>query len=88
MATRIWTSRQFRDRADEVRARAVEMKDREARATMMRIAELYDHLANRLSRQESGEHHAPPASDQTKDLILVNSRRLFRPARSEFRQSC
>jgi len=51
-----YDAKYWRDRAEEARARASEMRDPEARGTMKRIAELYDSLATRLEKRE-----APPS---------------------------
>jgi hypothetical protein len=49
----LWTSEYWRDRAEEARARAGEMRDPEAKTTMLRIAEMYDSLAERVARRAS-----------------------------------
>ena len=43
----LWTSKYWRDRAEEARAKAAEMKDGDAKATMKRVAEAYQRLAER-----------------------------------------
>ena len=54
MATdgKIWTSREWRDRAYEARVRADDMNNPSAKATMIRIAKLYDSMAARIERRE------------------------------------
>ena len=69
MATddKIWTSREWRDRADEARARADDMNTPSAKATMIRIAKIYDSMAARIERREregrpshpNGRHSRP-----------------------------
>jgi hypothetical protein len=40
--------RRFRDRADECRAHAAEMKDPEARAGLIQVAESYERMADAI----------------------------------------
>jgi hypothetical protein len=59
----LWTARQWLDRAEESRARADEMSDRHAKATMLRIAALYQTMADRLAvREREGWGARPPES--------------------------
>ena len=51
-ANDMWTSQQRRDRAEEARARAEELRDKDAKAMMLRIAELYESMAERIERRE------------------------------------
>ena len=44
----------WRDRAEEARAMAVQMSDREARNMMLDIAESYEKLANRAEKRAAG----------------------------------
>lgn len=62
MATddKIWTSREWRDRADEARARADDVNNPSARATMIRIAKIYDSMAARIERRERDGRTARP----------------------------
>jgi hypothetical protein len=46
------TSQYWHDRAEEARARAEEMHDREAKGTMQNIAALYDRMADRAADRE------------------------------------
>jgi hypothetical protein len=46
------TSQYWRDRAQEARVRAGEMTDLEARATMERVATMYDSMAERVALRE------------------------------------
>ena len=41
------------DRADEARARAADMRDVNAKATMMQIAHSYEAMADRVSQREA-----------------------------------
>ena len=43
----LWTSKYWRDRGEEARTRASEMKDADAKATMERVAAMYERLAQR-----------------------------------------
>jgi hypothetical protein len=45
----------WQERAEEARARAEEMSDAEARATMLNIAYLYGLMADRAARKEATE---------------------------------
>jgi hypothetical protein len=44
----------WRDRAEEARAMAVQMSDREARNMMLDIAKSYEKLANRAEKRAAG----------------------------------
>ena len=44
----------WRDRAEEARAMAVQMSDRETRNMMLDIAESYEKLANRAEKRAAG----------------------------------
>lgn len=50
MPTGAYTAKDWRDRADEARARADEMRDLRARQIMLDIAEGYDRLAEMVER--------------------------------------
>lgn len=45
----LWTSKYWCDRAEEARTKAADMKDADAKATMERVAEEYQRLAERQS---------------------------------------
>lgn len=45
--SKLWTSKYWRDRAEEARTKLSEMKDANAKATMERVAETYQRLAER-----------------------------------------
>jgi len=49
----------WRERAEEARAKAAEMRDRDARQAMLDIANSYDHLAKMAERRG-----ASPSADQ------------------------
>jgi hypothetical protein len=49
------SSEYWQERAEEARARADEMSDAEARATMLNIAYLYGLMADRAARKETTE---------------------------------
>jgi hypothetical protein len=44
----------WRDRADEMRGLAAQMKEADAKATMLRLAADYDKLAERAARRADG----------------------------------
>ena len=52
-------SEYWQERAEEARARAEEMGDPEAKATMLNIAYLYDLMAERAARKEATELSGP-----------------------------
>src|SRR5262249_16167970 len=54
-ATHINDARHWRDRAAEMRALADWMKDVDAAAMMLRLADDYDHLADRANKHANGE---------------------------------
>ena len=47
-----YSSRYWRERAEESRTRSEEMRDPDAKATMMRISQMYEHLAELVARRE------------------------------------
>jgi hypothetical protein len=49
----------WRDRADEMRALAQDVKDEQARETMLRLAKDYDRLAERADKRSDGSLKAP-----------------------------
>jgi hypothetical protein len=49
------TSRYWRDRADEARARAEEMRNYDAEATMQEVARMYDRLADLAANRKAGK---------------------------------
>ena len=49
----------WRDRAEEVRTHAGEMKDPTARETMLRIAEEYEKFAQRAEAREGAKPKSP-----------------------------
>ena len=49
------SSEYWQERGEEARARAEEMSDAEARATMLSIAYLYDLMAERAAKKEASE---------------------------------
>jgi hypothetical protein len=49
------SSEYWQERGEEARARAEEMSDAEARATMLSIAYLYDLMAERAAKKEATE---------------------------------
>ena len=48
------SSRYWRDRAEEARSRASEMRDDYAKSTMLGLANMYDRMARRAADRESG----------------------------------
>jgi hypothetical protein len=52
--------RRFRDRAEECRAHAVEMKDSDARAGLIQVAESYERMADAIEAKL--REHTPPKS--------------------------
>jgi pyruvate-formate lyase len=55
-------SEYWQERAEEARARADEMSDEKARATMLNIAYLYDLMAERAAKNEATESQPRPRS--------------------------
>ena len=53
-ASTINDPRHWRDRAEEIRLLAEDMKDPTMKATMQRLAEDYDHLAERAEHRTKG----------------------------------
>jgi len=49
------TSQHWRERAEEARARAAEMRDKEAEIIMRGIAAMYDDMADRVAKREGAE---------------------------------
>ena len=52
---RLHDPKHWRDKADEARAKARELSDREARETMICVAEGYDRLAKAAEERNSSE---------------------------------
>jgi len=48
-----YTAAHWRQRAEEARARAEDMHDATAKATMSKVAEMYDRMAARAERREA-----------------------------------
>jgi hypothetical protein len=57
-ASHVNDSRHLRERAAEMRASSKELKDNNTAAVILRLAELYDRLANRAEIRSNGG--APP----------------------------
>ncbi len=53
MITEPYTAEYWRDRAEETRTKAAEMRDPESRRVLLYIADSYDHLAARAEERES-----------------------------------
>jgi hypothetical protein len=51
--------RHWRDKAVEARAQAAQMTDPQARSTMLKIAESYEHLAGIAERAARTKRHIP-----------------------------
>jgi hypothetical protein len=59
LASRVDDSKDLRERAAEMRASSKELKDNNTAAVIMRLADLYDRLADRAESRSSGG--GPPA---------------------------
>jgi pyruvate-formate lyase len=49
------SSQYWHERSEEARARAEEMHDAQAKATMLNIAVMYDRMADRAANREGGQ---------------------------------
>jgi len=65
--------RRYRDRAEECRAHAAEMKDPTARAGLLQVAQNYERMADAIERALGDD--APPHSDWTRPMLHM----LFSP---------
>jgi hypothetical protein len=60
-ASHVNDSRHLRDRAAEMRASSKELKDNNTAAVILRLAELYDRLADRAENRKGGVPPGPTA---------------------------
>jgi hypothetical protein len=57
LASRVDDSKDLRERAAEMRASSKELKDNNTAAVIMRLADLYDRLADRAARSDRAVHN-------------------------------